>query len=540
MQDQGTNGDLKSGDGIFSAIVPAQDNETVIEFYIKSTAGDSVRRWPNIGESGEGPNALFQFDDENFSGSQPVYRLVMTASEDRDFRFRNFNSSSDAQKNATLIVRQGKDYDIRYQCGVRVRGAGSRTRNPRNNRLNIPRDNPLNGTTKINLNSQFIYLQLLGSRLASLSGIEAASARPLQLRYNGVNRANDNDNERRYGSYLHVEAIDGQWADDHYPNDSGGNIYSKARPDVKWSIRSTEALGPDSNRYRSDGWSKGSNESLDDWSDLHRFMRVMNNTSSDEYFQGVSEVVDVEQWARWFAFMTIVLSRETNLSNGTDDDYKLYSGLEDKRFKLIPHDFDTIFGLGDTDTDPDDSIFPAITNFGGQTMPQLNEFFNEPKVLRLYYENLEDLLNTVFSKDKFDSLVENYLNWLPEDSDVLSDVISFMDDRRAYILSQISGEFTAQSSLSSSNSFARTTDQGLTGLEGTFDAKLTTEIRVNGLSVPLNRRDGTWDGDLAESQVVFSAGSEWKYLDDGSDQGIEWRHSDFDDSSWKEARTKTG
>ena len=540
MQDQGINGDLKSGDGIFSALVPAQDNETVIEFYIKSTAGDSVRRWPNIGKSEEGPNALFQFDDESFSGSQPVYRMVMTAIEDRDFRFRNFNSSSDAQKNATLIVRQGEDYDIRYQCGVRVRGAGSRTRNPRNNRLNIPRDNPLSGTTKINLNSQYIYLQLLGSRLASLSGIEAASARPVQLKYNGVNRANDNDNERRYGSYLHVEAIDGQWADDHYPNDPGGNIYSKARPDVKWSIRSTEALGPDSNRYRSDGWSKGSNESLDDWSDLHRFMRVMNNTSSDEYFQGVSEVVDVEQWTRWFAFMTIVLSRETNLSNGTDDDYKLYSGLEDKRFKLIPHDFDTIFGLGDTDTDPDDSIFPAITNFGGQTMPQLNEFFNEPKVLRLYYKNLEALLSTVFSKDKFDSFVENSLNWLPEDSDVLSDVISFMDDRRAYILSQISGGFTAQSSLSSSNSFARTTDQGLTGLEGTFDAKLTTEIRVNGMSVPLNRRDGTWDGDLAESEVVFSAGSEWKYLDDGSDQGIEWRHSDFDDSSWKEARTKMG
>ena len=540
MEDQGTNGDLKSDDSIFSAVVPAQDNETVIEFFITSGTGDSIRRWPNVGENEKGPNALFQFDDENFLGEQPVYRLVMTVEEDRDFRFRNFNSSSDAQKNATLIVRQGEGYEIRYQCGVRVRGAGSRTRNPRNNRLNIPRDNPLNGTTKINLNSQYIYLQLLGSRLANLSGIEAASARPVQLRYNGVNRANDNDNERRYGSYLHVEAIDGKWADDHYPNDSGGNIYSKARPDVKWSIRSTETLGPDSNRYRSDGWSKGSNESFDDWSDLHRFMRVMNNTSSDEYFQGVSEVIDVEQWTRWFAFMTIVLSRETNLSNGTDDDYKLYRGLVDERFKLIPHDFDTIFGLGDTDTDPDDSIFPAITNFGGQTMPQLNEFFNEPTILRLYYKNIDELLRTVFSKDRFDAIVKNSLNWLPEDSDISDDIIDFMDDRRSFILSQISGQFSAQSSLNSSNGFARTTDQRLTGLEGTFDPEVTAEIRVNGVSVPLNRRDGIWDGDLAESQVVLSAGSEWKYLDDGTDQGILWRDSDFDDSSWKIARTEMG
>ena len=174
----------------------------MIEFYINSTNGDLTRKWPNFGNLDNGPCALFQFDDNIYSGNQPVYRLVMSIREDRDFRFRNFNSGSDAQKNATLIVRQGDDFDIRYQCGVRVRGAGSRTRNPRNNRLNIPRDNPWNGVTKKNLNSQFIYLQLLGSRLASLSGIEAADARPIQLRYNGVNRANDNNINRRYGLFF--------------------------------------------------------------------------------------------------------------------------------------------------------------------------------------------------------------------------------------------------------------------------------------------------------------------------------------------------
>ena len=540
MFDDGSNGDIESNDDIFSAVIPPQEDGSVIEFYINSTNGDLTRKWPNFGNLDNGPCALFQFDDNIYSGNQPVYRLVMSIREDRDFRFRNFNSGSDAQKNATLIVRQGDDFDIRYQCGVRVRGAGSRTRNPRNNRLNIPRDNPWNGVTKINLNSQFIYLQLLGSRLASLSGIEAADARPIQLRYNGVNRANDNNINRRYGSFLHIEAIDGDWADNHFPNDAGGNIYSKGRPDVKWDIRSNETLGPDPERYRADGWSKNSNEANDDWSDLHRFMRVINNNSDDDYLKTVEQVVDVDQWARWFAFMTIVLSRETNLSNGTDDDYKFYSGLEDSRFKIIPHDFDTIFGLGDTDADPDDSIFPAITNFAGQRMPQLENFFNDPTILSLYYENLRELLGTVFSKERFDAIVINSLDWLPEESDVIEDVISFMDERREFINSQISNEFTVQSNLSRSNGFARTNEPGVTGLEGTFDPVVTSEVRINGLLVPINQRDGTWDGDQPESEVIFSLGSEWKYLDNGTDQGIEWRNQEFDDSQWVEGPSEFG
>ena len=534
MRDDGKNGDEESGDGTYTAQVSAQEDGTVIEFYIKSYDGKSERNWPkSTGEDGQHQaNALFQFDDESYEGNQPIYRLIMTVREDRDFRFRNFNSGSDAQKNATLIAKQGQDYDIRYQCGVRVRGAGSRTRNPRNNRLNIPRDNPWNGVTKINLNSQFIYLQFLGSRLASLSGIEAADSRPVQLRYNGVNRANDNDNNRRYGSFLHIEAIDGDWADIHYPQDSAGNLYSKGRPDVKWDIRTTDDGLADRGAYIRDGWSKGSNESIDDWEDLHQFMIAMNGAPDSGYYDYVSEVVDVDQWSRWFAFMTIILSRETNLSNGTDDDYKLYMGIKDPRIKLIPHDFDTIFGLGDTDTDADDSIFPAITNFAGQTMPQLNSFFSDPVILRQYYSDLKNLLNTVFEKRRFDALVSDSLDWLPPDSDVIDDVISFMDERRSYILNQIPDEFTVTSDLPSSDGFSRTEEAGVTGLEGTFDSSKVADIKVNGMSVPLNIRNGTWDGDQAESELIFSAGSEWSYLDDGSDQGFSWREQDFDDSSW--------
>ena len=46
------------------------------------------------------------------------------------------------------------------------------------------------------------------------------------------------------------------------------------------------------------------------------------------------------------------------------------------------------------------------------------------------------------------------------------------------------------------------------------------------------------DGNV--SRELFSYGSEWKYLDDGSNQGQEWRTLEYDDSSWSAGRGQLG
>ena len=42
------------------------------------------------------------------------------------------------------------------------------------------------------------------------------------------------------------------------------------------------------------------------------------------------------------------------------------------------------------------------------------------------------------------------------------------------------------------------------------------------------------------SEEILARGSEWRYLDDGSDQGTAWRASDFDDSNWSTGNTPAG
>src|SRR4030095_2574629 len=69
----------------------------------------------------------------------------------------------------------------------------------------------------------------------------------------------------------------------------------------------------------------------------------------------VANVSDLDQWARWFAVMTILQDYETNISNGVDDDYSVYfvpSVGGPPKMNLITHDMDTILGLGDTTQAP--------------------------------------------------------------------------------------------------------------------------------------------------------------------------------------------
>lgn len=44
----------------------------------------------------------------------------------------------------------------------------------------------------------------------------------------------------------------------------------------------------------------------------------------------------------------------------------------------------------------------------------------------------------------------------------------------------------------------------------------------------------------SESATLVAAGAEWRYLDDGSDQGTAWRESAFNDSAWKKGNAQLG
>ncbi|MBN1804303.1 MAG: lamin tail domain-containing protein [Sedimentisphaerales bacterium] len=547
MFDDGGHNDGGAGDGVYGAVIPAQQDGEIVEFFIEAIdAGENRRTWPAPsfidGSPEQVTNALYQVDDSFnadsawVAGSQPVYYLIMTEmSKGRllDIGDREGGEyNSDAQVDATFVSVDGIDIKVRHNLGVRNRGHGSRDDPPNNYRLNFPHDRPWKGVSAINLNTKYTYFQLAGNALFRMSGLPQPDVTAVQVRINGENLSVPG--LEMYGSYAHVEVVDSDFFDNHFQGNSAGNVYKCIRDLGPADLR---YRGPDPDSYRN-SYFKRTNTAEDNWSDLLDLCYVMSDTTGDDiYVEEVKRVVNVDQWLRFFAINALLDNSETSISNGYGDDYYLYRGSEDRRFVLIQHDLDTIFGRNGSTTS---SIFRAVG------LPTISRFLTHPEFLPRYYFHLKDLIETTFSAERLGPFLDNLLGdfVLPE---IIEQMKDFVAERNQYVLSVIPSELTIGSDLFKLEKYYRSTLDTFT-LYGTADPVETRSVLVNGKPANWMPVEGMWDfggyGGIAETLV--SARSIWKYLDDGSDQGMvgdgsNWfAHPDFNDLDWNEGPAELG
>jgi hypothetical protein len=426
MFDDGLHNDGEAQDGVFATVLPPMPHATVVEFYIVAEdPSGQVRSWPAAASLEDGStqqlaNAIYQVDDAFYAGSQPVYRLIMTDLERAELE--TINRSSNAQMNATLITEEAGVLNLRYNVGVRIRGAGSRSRTPPNYRVNVPSDRPWNGVQELNLNTQYTHAQLLGSVLSLSSGLPAAHVRAIQVRVNGEKLARGG--APQFGSYVLTEVVNGDWAQNHYPLDGNGNTYACRRPNTDLSY-----LGTDPDRYLHTGYHKTSHASENDWQDLITLTEVLSHAPADTYVEQVLRVADVQEWMTYFAVLGLLAYGETALGTGVGDDYNMVRGVADPRFRLLPHDLDTVLGQGDGSSRPYNAEL-----YGMERIPVLSRMMREPAFRALYHAELRRLMDTVFAADSFNPLVDRYLgDWVP--ADIIADIKHFVVDRTAYVSS---------------------------------------------------------------------------------------------------------
>ena len=558
MFDDGAHGDGLNGDGLFGAVLSAFANGTVIEFYVQASDTDgNTRTWPaptwNTDNTfGQLANALYQVDDEVIPNPMPIVRIVLSGSERAVFP--PGNRQSDAEANNTFISTDGDGTKIRYLAGVRVRGAGSRTRNPPNNRLNIPNDNRWNGLQAVNLNGQFVHAQVMGAAVAQKSGVPSSPAHVIQYRINGVNPApitapvNDTGNGAGYGAFVMVQPVNGDLADALYPEDGDGNVYraSMFPHDADLNYQGTNPVN-----YRVRGYFKSSNQTENDWSDMFALTFAFSQVASDaDYLQAMSTNVNVEVWMRYFALGTLLNYGETAMFNGRGDDYALYRGIKDPRFVPIGHDFDTIFGQGDAIDDPpgtgnyalrtNASIYIMLNppNTGGgnaPNMPLLRRFFTNEHFAPVFYAELKHLCDTVFSPEELNSLFDQMLNgWGNGPTTVTIDMMkTHAQNRRSVVLSQIPLTLTVSNTLTSASGFLFTTTPNVT-LFGSSHAIDTRQVLVNGIPSGFVPWDARWTNtttlqpginrvlvqSLNSNNVEFARQTVDIWYDDGSLQSV--------------------
>ena len=472
-----------TGEGVFKADISAMPDATVVEFYVQTRTQDGLqRRWPKPTPEGQIANALYQVEDYLRQSKQPVARVITTEAERSQLEAIGrlpWNASSDAQMNATFIIEENGTFDLRYLTGFRIRGTTSRVLNPKNRRVNFTSDNTWRGRASIIFNAVNVPSQVLGSALFRLGGVPAPACRPVVFLENNKNHANAGFPQ--FGSYAQLEVLDDRFTGRQFDRDSGGNLYRA------FGFGSLDYLGPDPLEYQKFGfYTKSTNQEEDDWSDLIRLTRLLNESVDTNYESVVESLVHVESWLRFFAVDTLLANMETSFANGGVGDYAFYIGDKDERATLLPYDLDSILGMSVSGVDT--SIHRATAN------PVPSRFLKSPGFARRYHALLDELASSLFAPEQIETIIGNVLSgWAtPEFVDRIQ---QFSNERRAAVLSQIPRSLTVQVDLPLADPdylrYYRSDTDSIT-LHGRADVLQSDKILVQGREAKWSLWDGQW------------------------------------------------
>ncbi|MEO6246653.1 MAG: lamin tail domain-containing protein [Opitutaceae bacterium] len=512
MFDDGAHDDGAAGDHVFGAGLPAAADGTIMEFYISATDGTRARTWPAPALNSASPrdplvaeqsqNCLYQVDNKIYTGTMPVYRVVMKSADRTTLTEINLGDggSSHAHFNATFITVDGTSSELRYSTGVRNRGHSSATRQPESLAVAIPNDRNWKGRTTLNLNSQYTHLQLLGSAFLRHAGLSAPESRQIQVRVNNADPTSGAPTPPTYGFYVCNEYQDSDFASHHFPNDSSGNIYAVRRTDwppyQEGDFTYLPPAGLNGGDPYRNVYSKNTNTSEDNWSDLialtqtlakGRFTSLLATPTWDaDYVTAVQAKVDVDQWMRWFAAQALIGNGETNLGNGYGDDFYLYIGVADPRARLIPYDLDTVLGDGDSPATGTEDIFQMIRHVSGNFAPltptPLYPFLRHPTFAPLYFAKLQDLLSGPLSIENVNALVDQVLKGVV-DAKQIADRKAWYAWRHAYVSELVNARLgvTGGPAVDTPTGYPMTRT-ATCNLVGKSDPARTQSVKVNGVA----------------------------------------------------------
>ena len=431
MADDGLHGDGQADDGVYGAVLPPQANNAVVEFYLEaSDAAGNRRTWPAPTQTGaQAANLLYQVRDAESAASQPLYFLIMTEaerSELADLGQTLPDARSDALMNGTFISVDDHGTTVRYNVGIRNRGHGTRTAVPNNYHVAFSNDRRWQGRQAVTLNSQYTQSQVLGSALFQKAGFAALNTWPVQVRVNNANLAKSG--QPMFGSYAALELLDSDYLKEHFPSDPHGNAYRGIASDPPFTAEADlyyRGANPDA--YRSN-YFKQNNTYEDDWTDLMELTRVLSLTNPSNLPARVTTVLDLDQWLRYFALNALLDNNETGIYMGYGDDYALYRGVVDPRFKMVPYDLDTLMGQGSEPGKTNASVFRSTALF------VLDRLLHHPAIEPRYYAALRELMETVYSPAELNPLIDQVLGgWVAPGT--IDQMKNFAAQRSAYVLS---------------------------------------------------------------------------------------------------------
>lgn len=486
LHDDGVGGDLVAGDGIYSATLSGRASGTTVGFRIVATdaAGTSATEiFPGTNLIAVGlpyPEAYIRWDDPQPVGSFAHYHLWnSTASENK--RTAALNNT---YRDATLVYGNSR---VMYDVGFRDKGspyhggAGSFA-------LTGPDDEPLLGTTdRVFRTTGNGDREETGLRNQVCTWIGRQMFIPylhshyMQLFRNGGQVYNlMQDEENPSGSY----------AKSWFPHSGEGDLYKIAVwfefQDDNSNFNSISATLDDFKttggarklaRYRWNWQTRTVGGTANNYTNIFNLVALANDTTTN-FVSNLLPVVDVEEWMRVLVYDRVLGNWDSWTFSVGQNMYALKQ--DNGPWVLMPWDIDFTLGLGDA---ANDNLF--VNNEDGVMV----RWFNTPAIRRMMWRAYHTAVNGPLLPENFTPVIDARRTQLLRNSvsslSAPSSVISYLNQRRTYIQSQLQASEPAAFAITSNNGADYTSPTATTTIRGTAPFSIVG-IAVNDVPYPVN------------------------------------------------------
>ncbi|MBI3878126.1 MAG: lamin tail domain-containing protein [Verrucomicrobia bacterium] len=379
MSDDGLNGDLVAGDGIYTALLPEyRGNGQIVQFYARVAGPGGVSLLPRDGSS---LPAMFIIDDQPVARDLRPERFVISAydlggmlggnTNKYHWKFPRLNNH---YFNATFINAEQQVY---YNAEIHNSGSGYTRGGIDRGKWKLPLDRLFRGHRKLTYDNdpdgQARHHNRLVRYWLYLLGEPVNEAEMVRVYINNGKPMLREETEPVSNDYLKRA----------WPHGTRGFLY---RPEFTWWFRddwtggspigpSFEYKGSEDTRLYRHVWMKRTREAEDDYTDLISFFKLI---SANQYTQEeIERVFDPEAVLKHAAARGYSADWDTFTMGGTHNAL-FYRRPTDGRFQFLHWDSDQGFQANN---------IPGRF-YGGPVQPWLEKYYNK----RLFFYYLVELL----------------------------------------------------------------------------------------------------------------------------------------------------
>jgi hypothetical protein len=459
-----------TGDGVYTGDVPGQGSGAIVQFYVLGSDGlGSTSMFPAAGPDSR---ALIKFQDGGANAGTQNFRITMLADEVTSMHER-VNILSNYRKGGTVVYNEK---DVFYDVGVRLRGSMfSRSNSSRagfNVRFNS--DELFRGVHDSVTMKTVSKVEILVKHLAVQAGIPGVNDDMIYLMKpaNVANAIAIFSMARHQNSFL----------DEQFENGSDGMLFKMEgirvmrldngagpedlktyHPNIGWvSSFDLNDFGDDKERYR---WNIqiGNNRAQDDYSRIIDMMQTFALTGAALEARA-EEVLDVDQWMRTFALMSLAGIGDT-YTQGNPHNLNFYVRPSDNKVLALPWDWDFTF-----------SRSTSSPLWGGKNLSNL---ISRPVNQRLFMGHMLDMINTVYNVDYMDEWTASLGQAAGENYDAR---LTYIQNRSNFVQSQFIPSVAFSITTNVGADFSTPDSMVTLSGDGWIDVR---EIRLAGDSNPL-------------------------------------------------------